>query len=113
MKRLLINILKGLLIVVFVYYYLGNTAFVHTHIINDYLITHSHPFLPGMHHSHNEAGLETVALFNAICLDASAALPAVPFVLYFLGFIYSQNKVMTAARRRYAFHLRSPPACHA
>ncbi|WP_300698155.1 hypothetical protein [Bacteroides sp.] len=92
---------------------MGNTAFTHTHIINDYLVTHSHPFLPGMHHSHNAAEIETVALFNAFFIDATTSLPVVPFVLFFLGFIYSQSIIKTAVRRSYSFHLRSPPSCQA
>lgn len=108
-KRFFINIVKYLLIVVFVYYYIGNTAFIHTHIVHTYLITHSHPFLPGMHHSHSQIEFETLSLFNALCMDMSTALPIVPFILFFLGFIYSQSKVRTAVRRLSLFHLRSPP----
>ncbi|MEL5892690.1 hypothetical protein AAE250_04185 [Bacteroides sp. GD17] len=101
--------MKYLLIVVFAYYYVGNTAFIHTHIVDDYLVTHSHPFFPWAHHSHSETNLETVSMFNAICMDASSYMPVVPFILFFLGFIYSQNKVRTAARCFCLYYLRAPP----
>lgn len=74
------NIVKYVLIVVFVYYYVGNTAFVHTHVVDHFLVTHSHPYLPGMHHSHTEAQWETVSWFNLLCLDSSHELPIVPFI---------------------------------
>lgn len=109
-KRLfIINSMKYLLIVIFAYYYVGNTAFIHTHLVNDYLVTHSHPFFPGAHHSHSETGLETVAIFNAICMESALYMPVVPFVLCFLGFIYSQNRVKAAIGSFRLFHLRSPP----
>lgn len=108
-KRLFINSMKYLLIVIFAYYYVGNTAFIHTHLVNDYLVTHSHPFFPGAHHSHSETGLETVAIFNAICMESALYMPVVPFVLCFLGVIYSQNRVKAATGPFRLFHLRSPP----
>ena len=108
MKRLLSNIVKYVLIVVFVYYYVGNTAFVHTHVVDNFLITHSHPYLPGMHHSHTEAQWETVSWFNLLCLDSSHELPIVPFILFFLSFIFllhgANRIVRTAGLSIYVLH---------
>ena len=39
------TLFKIFLIVLFGSYYIGNTFFTHTHIINKYSITHSHPYL--------------------------------------------------------------------
>lgn len=110
-KRLLSNTVKYLLIVVFAYYYVGNTAFVHTHVVDHFLVTHSHPYLPGTHHSHTEAEWETVSWFNLLCLDSSHELPVVPFILFFLGFIFLPNGTNRIVRSFRLFHLRSPP-CH-
>ena len=109
MVKNITNIVKYVLIVVFVYYYVGNTAFVHTHVVDNFLVTHSHPYLPGMHHSHTEAQWETVSWFNLLCLDSSHELPIVPFILFFLSFIFllhGANRIVRTAR---SFHLRSPP----
>ena len=39
--------LRPLLVVLFMSYYVGGTAFTHTHHFLNYSITHSHPYLPG------------------------------------------------------------------
>ena len=87
-------------------------TFQHRKVCTDnFLVTHSHPYLPGMHHSHTEAQWETVSWFNLLCLDSSHELPIVPFILFFLSFIFllhGANRIVRTAR---SFHLRSPP-CH-
>lgn len=49
--------LRPLLVVLFMSYYVGGTAFTHTHHFLTYSITHSHPYLPGAdglpHHEHS------------------------------------------------------------
>ena len=49
--------LRPLLVVLFMSYYVGGTAFTHTHHFLNYSITHSHPYLPGAdglpHHEHS------------------------------------------------------------
>jgi hypothetical protein len=65
MKKVLQIISRYLLVVLFLYYHIGNTAFVHTHVVHNHIITHSHPFLPGAHHGHQGGELETIAWLNA------------------------------------------------
>ena len=66
--------LKPLLVALFVSYYVGGTAFTHTHYYQAHYITHSHPYwpnadgLPG--HEHSFAAFETIALLNHFTLEA-------------------------------------------
>ena len=66
--------LKPLLVALFVSYYVGGTAFTHTHFYHAQRITHSHPHwpnsdgLPG--HEHSFAAFETIALLNHFTLEA-------------------------------------------
>ena len=66
--------LKPLLVALFVSYYIGGTAFTHTHFYHAQRITHSHPYwpnsdgLPG--HEHSFAAFETIALLNHFTLEA-------------------------------------------
>lgn len=73
MKAKLLAILKSLLIVLFLSYYLGGTAFTHTHHFLTYSITHSHPYLPGSdgqpHHTHDSVAFNTIELLDSIVAD--------------------------------------------
>ena len=56
--------LRPLLVVLFMSYYVGGTAFTHTHHFLNYSITHSHPYLPGAdglpHHEHSTVAFNTI-----------------------------------------------------
>ena len=63
--------LRPLLVVLFMSYYVGGTAFTHTHHFLTYSITHSHPYLPGAdglpHHEHSDRivyGADSVLAFG-------------------------------------------------
>ena len=73
-KSIFTTIAKYLLIVLFVSYYVGGTAFTHTHYFPTYSITHSHPFLPGAdglpHHTHNSSAFNTIEELDDIIGDS-------------------------------------------
>lgn len=75
-KSIFTTIAKYLLIVLFVSYYVGGTAFTHTHYFPTYSITHSHPFLPGAdglpHHTHNSSAFNTIEELDDIMMEAAA-----------------------------------------
>ena len=70
--------LKPLLVAIFVSYYVGGTAFTHTHAYHSNLITHSHPYWPAADgfpgHEHSWAAFETIALLDQFTMEASALL---------------------------------------
>lgn len=74
--------LKPLLVVLFLSYYVGGTAFTHTHYFLNYSITHSHPYLPGAdglpHHAHSAVALSTIEELTELCLELT---PYVPWVM--------------------------------
>lgn len=101
--------MKFLMVILFICYYVGNTAFIHTHTFQHYSITHSHPFIPGAHHGHGSSEeVETIALFNAFLALAVPVL-AVVFQLAFLRFVCQINPVSVSYRKVFSCGLRAPP----
>lgn len=109
MKRQLRNIGQFLMVILFMYYYIVNVSFIHTHIFRYYTVTHSHPYASGSQHSHSAEELETIALFNAFVVLASPLL-VVACRSLLIGFVSSVYK-LTHARGYHCFQLlRAPPA---
>ncbi|MEG1545517.1 MAG: hypothetical protein RR382_13520 [Tannerellaceae bacterium] len=107
-------VLKFLLVVLFVSYYVGGTAFVHTHYYHQHLITHSHPYLPGSdglpHHAHTTAAFETIELLNTLLVEVP------PFFALCMGWMLlavckSFRRYITCARTVLCANLRAPPYC--
>ena len=65
--------LRPLLVVLFMSYYVGGTAFTHTHHFLNSSITHSHPYLPGAdglpHHEHSTVAFNTIEELTELCLE--------------------------------------------
>lgn len=58
--------IAALMLAVTAYFTLGNSLFVHTHVLdNGRIIAHSHPFIPGSHHSHTATALLSLAQLGA------------------------------------------------
>ena len=105
MKKAALSILKFLM---FICYYVGNTAFIHTHRFQDYTITHSHPFIPGSHHAHHSGEeVETIALFNAFVALAVPVI-AMVFQLAFLHIILQLYPVIISLRKIWSHSLFYP-----
>lgn len=112
MKKAALSILKFLMVILFICYYVGNTAFIHTHRFQDYTITHSHPFIPGSHHAHHSGEeVETIALFNAFVALAVPVI-AMVFQLVFLHIILQLYPVIISLRKIGSHFLRAPPATY-
>ena len=75
--------LRPLLVVLFMSYYVGGTAFTHTHHFLNYSITHSHPYLPGAdglpHHEHSTVAFNTIEELTELCMEL------IPYLPYGLG----------------------------
>ena len=104
--------LKPLLVALFVSYYIGGTAFTHTHFYHAQLITHSHPYwpnadgLPG--HEHSFAAFETIALLNHFTMEAfSMPLFTAAWVLLLLLFPVCLERPLWHLSRRAVS--RGPP----
>lgn len=54
----------------FVMYVCGTTLFVHTHVVDDTVIVHSHPYSRAAEHSHSSAQLLTIAQLSAALANA-------------------------------------------
>lgn len=54
-----------LLLGVFVFFYCGNTLFLHTHEVEGTKIIHSHPYLPSSHHTHSSQAFQHIFGINA------------------------------------------------
>lgn len=73
MEKRLKNIAR-LLLVVFLFFYCGNTLFIHTHIGEaGNRIVHSHPYFPNSQHSHSSNALWLIAFSNAALSAAQSS----------------------------------------
>ena len=70
------------LLVLFALFFCGNTFFVHSHqLIDGHVEVHSHPYMPGSHHTHSDAGFLGIAQLNAAMASMELSAPiAVPGV---------------------------------
>lgn len=108
-------IAKYLLVVLFVSYYVGGTAFTHTHYFPTYSVTHSHPFLPGAdglpHHTHNSAAFNTIEELDDILMEAAALCFTLATAWLLLFVFIEQHKYITPIRLVRNVSLRAPPFC--
>ncbi|MEG1748748.1 MAG: hypothetical protein RRZ65_02405 [Tannerellaceae bacterium] len=107
------TLVKFLLIVLFVSYYVGGTAFTHTHHFRNYSITHSHPYLPGTgeepHHNHTAIAFNTIQQLNELAFEplVVSVLAAVSWLL--LTIFVSSGSYPMVLRALHAPQLRAPP----
>lgn len=107
-KKIAIEIGRYSLILFFLYYYIGITAFVHTHRIANYTITHSHPFLPSSQHSHTTAEYETLSFLNMLIAESTPFFAIVLFCAV-IEIIHQHNHLSTYRRRLFLPLFRGPP----
>lgn len=88
MKRLLLNITRYFLPILFVSYLVSFTFFAHVHVVNGVTIVHSHPFKKGAAHKHSTVELLLIHFLSHLTADGAAVVFAlslfIPFLLYFL-----------------------------
>ena len=112
-KSICSAIAKYLLVVLFISYYVGGTAFTHTHYFPTYSITHSHPFLPGAdglpHHTHSSTAFNTIQELDDIMLEAAALCFVLVAAWVLLSVFIQQHKYITPVRLVRNTSLRAPP----
>ncbi len=112
-KRCRGNIVTVLLTVLFASYYSGSTLFIHTHFLGlgHGPITHSHPYLPGNHHSHSANEIDAIASLTDFVAEEVqfVDVPANEEIL--LNVLYSQPVSECAAADQFTIGPRAPPAC--
>ena len=93
-------------------YYVGGTAFTHTHHFLNHTITHSHPYLPGAdglpHHDHSSVAFNTIEELTGMCMELTPylALGATWVLLSVIAFLPEERIVLRLVRRS---SLRAPP----
>ena len=78
MKQSLIKMAKGMLVVLFLSYYVSSTMFYHTHHFFWGSVTHSHPYFPASdtdaaNHSHTPAQCQAISLLTNLLLIFTVA----------------------------------------
>ena len=97
--------LRPLLVVLFMSYYVGGTAFTHTHHFLNSSITHSHPYLPGAdglpHHEHSTVAFNTIEELTELCLELIPYLPLVmAWALLMVVLVFLKKEVVLRLVRR-------------
>ena len=113
MKQRMLNIVRVLLLALFVSYWCGTSLLYHTHYFAWGTVTHSHPFLPtgdGMPgHSHTEAQCETLAQLSTLLFVTGLCLVSlfnVSRTVHFRPFTLRRRSVTPPWR----LPSRAPPA---
>lgn len=113
MKSICCGIAKYLLVVLFMSYYIGGTAFTHTHYFPTYSVTHSHPFLPGAdglpHHTHNSAAFNTIQELDELLMDAASFFFTLAIAWVLLSVFIQEHRYITPVRIVRNADLRAPP----
>ena len=84
-KRLLLNITRYFLPILFVSYLVSFTFFAHLHVVNGVTIVHSHPFKKGAAHQHSTVELIHIHLLSHLTADGAAVvICSFPFYSFFI-----------------------------
>ncbi|MEG1463788.1 MAG: hypothetical protein RSC11_02650 [Mucinivorans sp.] len=74
MRKRAFNILKYLLVALFVSYYAESTLFFHTHTFSWGTVTHSHPYMPSAAHSHTTTECQTIQLLTNLVFTSTGTI---------------------------------------
>ena len=83
-KRLLLNITRYFLPILFVSYLVSLTFFGHVHVVNGVTIVHSHPFKKGAAHQHSTVELIHIYFLSHLTTDGTAVVFALSLFIPFL-----------------------------
>lgn len=110
-KRLLLNIMRCFLPVLFIAYLASVTFFAHIHVVNGVTIVHSHPFKKGAAHQHTTVELLLVHFLSHLTTDGAAVVFAlslfIPFLLCLL--LISSQRTHYHSPYHGVVSLRAPP----
>lgn len=112
LKRLLLNITRYFLPILFVSYLVSLTFFAHVHVVNGVTIVHSHPFKKGAAHQHSTVELIHIHLLSHLMADGAAVVFALSLFIPFLLCLLLGCLQHTHFRSPYhgVIALRAPPA---
>lgn len=107
------SIISIFLLVIFASYYVGTTAFMHTHFYPHYSITHSHPFARGVdglpHHTHTGTAFETIQTLDSFLLELQNPFLLLLFTVYLL-LLLQAVRPMQGIELKFTSRLRAPPS---
>ena len=87
-KRLLLNITRYFLPILFVSYLVSFTFFAHVHVVNGVTIVHSHPFKKGAAHKHSTVELLLIHFLSHLTADGAAVVfRSFPFYSFLIVFV--------------------------
>ena len=111
-KRLLLNITRYFLPILFVSYLVSFTFFAHVHVVNGVTIVHSHPFKKGAAHKHSTVELQLIHFLSHLTADGAAVVFALPLLVSFLLCLLLGRLPHTHFHAPYhgVTALRAPPA---
>lgn len=111
MKAKVIRITAIVTLLLFVNFMFSNTVFIHSHTTDDgRTVTHSHPYLPSSHHSHNAQSISLISLLNLTAASAVTTNVAMHIhaPLRYETIVYKYCVAATASYLQCS-GLRSPP----
>ncbi len=97
------------LLVLFIFYYASSTLFIHSHIIDGEVITHSHPY-SSTSHTHTGASIELISLLNNLAFTL-CVISILSFIETSTRFFFKQiRKQKYSDNKPLCLLLRGPPA---
>lgn len=112
MKAKVIRITAIVTLLLFVNFMFSNTVFIHSHTTDDgRTVTHSHPYLPSSHHSHNAQSLSLISLLNltAASSETTSGTMQIQLPRQFETIVCTYRLYVHAGQLK-SSGLRSPPA---
>jgi hypothetical protein len=111
-------VIRYLLLILFIGYYVSITAFYHSHLVRGVVITHSHPYKnfhdknsPFQKHQHTNSEYQFVQQLNECVWKSTppSEIP-IPYFNYFQSYSTSLSPQVTGYPVS-VLHLRAPPVC--
>ncbi len=111
------NVLKCQLVLLFIGYYISSTMFYHAHLVNGYLLSHSHPYkrdknnkYPYESHSHSSQAYSYIQQLNeASWKDTASVVEITSPVISHFECIVLYNTPFVKATTFSVSLLRAPP----
>ena len=111
-KRLVLNITRYFLLILFISYLASITFFTHVHVVNGVTIVHSHPFKKDSPHSHTTVEFQLIHLLNHVVTTGAGifflSLQFIACLLYTLS--WRPDRAGYCSSVVGVVSLRAPPA---
>ena len=111
-KRLVLNITRYFLPILFISYLASITFFTHVHVVNGVTIVHSHPFKKDSPHSHTTVEFQLIHLLNHVVTTGAGifflSLQFIACLLYTLS--WRPDRAGYCSSVVGVVSLRAPPA---